>query len=101
MSRVQPPGRLPSLGGRPVGAKTPGCGQVRASFGMTASMLNGLFVKWLANVVSVSFGGVAGGVGRAGAGGALFKLLGLGPTGGLVGVQPGLLAGGGPAFGLP
>ena len=48
MSRVQPPGRLLGLGGRPFGAKTPGCGQVRASGGRNASIANGSFVKWLA-----------------------------------------------------
>src|SRR5438067_508205 len=53
MSRVQPPGRLPSLGGSPFGAKTPGCGHVRAPAGMYASMLNGWLVKWLVKVVPV------------------------------------------------
>ena len=45
MSRVQPPGRLAGLGSKPFDAKTPGCGHVRASFGMNASIENGLFVK--------------------------------------------------------
>src|SRR5512133_2329423 len=49
MSRVQPPGRLLGLGSRPFGAKTPGCGHVRASFGMYCSIENGAFTKWLAN----------------------------------------------------
>ena len=53
MSRVHPPGRLDGLGGRPFGAKTPGCGQVRALAGMYVSMPNGAFGKWLVNVVAV------------------------------------------------
>src|SRR2546421_3248499 len=53
MSRVHPPERLLGLGGRPFGAKTPGCGQVRASFGMYCSMLKGVLRKWLVKVVLV------------------------------------------------
>src|SRR5438552_13164431 len=53
MSRVQPPGRLLGLGSSPVGANTPGCGHVRASFGMYCSIEKGAFVKWLTNVVPV------------------------------------------------
>ncbi len=53
MSRVQPPGRLFGLGRTPFAANTPGCGQVRASFGMKASIEKGAFVKWLMNVVPV------------------------------------------------
>src|SRR5690349_10710442 len=49
MSRVQPPGRLLGLGVSPFGANTPGCGHVRASFGMYASIENGAFLKWLVN----------------------------------------------------
>src|SRR5207302_2677206 len=53
MSRVQPPGRFALFGGRPFGAKTPGCGQVCASFGMYCSMLKGVLRKWLVKVVLV------------------------------------------------
>ncbi len=53
MSLVHPPGRLLGLGVRPFGANTPGCGHVRASFGMNASIENGAFGKWLLNAVPV------------------------------------------------
>src|SRR6266550_3727966 len=58
MSRVQPPGRLAGLGRRPFGANTPGCGQVRASFGIYASIENGELAKWLLNGVLVAAGTV-------------------------------------------
>src|SRR5438876_10335738 len=45
MSRVQPPGRLAGSGGSPFGAKTPGCGHVRALAGMKASIWNGALTK--------------------------------------------------------
>jgi hypothetical protein len=67
MSRVQPPGRLLGLGAKPFGANTPGCGHVRASFGMYASIENGAFGKWLTNagdptVVSAQSAGSGGDV---------------------------------------
>src|SRR5437764_11076271 len=66
MSRVQPPGRLVGLGVSPFGAKTPGCGHVRALGGMKVSIRNGAFTKWLvkgvAVVVSVQSAGSGGDV---------------------------------------
>src|SRR5438105_8920109 len=53
MSSVQPPGKFAGLGVNPCGAKTPGWGQVRASFGREASIENGAFLKWLANALPV------------------------------------------------
>jgi hypothetical protein len=37
----------------PLGANTPGGGQVVADAGMKSSMVNGWLVKWLVNVVGV------------------------------------------------
>jgi hypothetical protein len=53
MSLVHPPGRFAALGVKPVGENAPGCGHVRASFGMYVSIGNGAFGKWLLNAVPV------------------------------------------------
>ena len=49
---MQPPGS--ALAGQDaVAAKTPGSGQVVAVGGISESIVNGAFVKWLVNVVAV------------------------------------------------
>src|SRR2546422_11253879 len=58
MSRVQPPGRLASLGSSPFGAKTPGCGQVLALEGIYSSIEKGVLPKWLLNGVLLLAGTV-------------------------------------------
>src|SRR5437764_1663377 len=52
MSRVQPPA-TPVAGVTPFAAKTPGGGHVVAVDGISASIANGWFVKWLVNVAPV------------------------------------------------
>src|SRR5882672_11459815 len=53
MSFVQPPGRAPGLSLRmPLGANTPGAGQVLSVVAMTSSILNGRFLNALWNGVA-------------------------------------------------
>ena len=49
---MHPPGS-PVGSSTPLGANTPGAGQVFAVAGMKSSILNGLLVKWLSNGVVV------------------------------------------------
>ena len=49
---MHPPGR-PVGSGTPLGANTPGAGQVLAVAGMKSSIRNGWLEKWLVNGVAV------------------------------------------------